>query len=50
MDTRDENRHPEKDKEAKRPKRFSLDELLEQMKPERQHPLMDDPPRGAELL
>lgn len=29
---------------------FSLDELLKEMTPERQHRLEDDPPRGAELL
>ncbi|MDE2474730.1 MAG: AbrB/MazE/SpoVT family DNA-binding domain-containing protein [Alphaproteobacteria bacterium] len=31
-------------------RRFSLDELLKEMTPERQHRLEDDPPRGAELL
>lgn len=31
-------------------RRFTLDELLKEMTPERQHRLEDDPPRGAELL
>jgi antitoxin MazE len=31
-------------------RRFTLDELLKEMTPERQHRLQDDPPRGAELL
>ena len=50
MNDRDKTPDPQKDKAAKRPKRFSLEELLEQMKRERQHPLLDDPPRGHELL
>jgi antitoxin MazE len=31
-------------------RRFTLDELLREMTPERQHLLEDDPPRSAELL
>ena len=31
-------------------RRFTLDELLAGMTPEREHPLEDDEPRGAELL
>jgi antitoxin MazE len=31
-------------------RRFTLDELLAGMTPEREHPLEDDAPRGAELL
>jgi antitoxin MazE len=31
-------------------RRFTLDELLVGMTPEREHPLEDDGPRGAELL
>jgi antitoxin MazE len=31
-------------------RRFTLEELLEGMTPERQHPSLDDTPRGSELL
>lgn len=35
---------------TKSSRRFTLDELLAGMTPERQHRCEDDPPRGAELL
>lgn len=35
---------------ARSHRRFTLDELLREMTPERQHRLQDDPPRGTELL
>lgn len=31
-------------------RRFTLDELLAQMTPEREHRALDDAPRGAEIL
>ena len=31
-------------------RRFTLDELVSEMTPDREHPLEDDSPRGAELL
>jgi antitoxin MazE len=31
-------------------RRFTLDELMAEMTPDREHPLEDDSPRGAELL
>ena len=31
-------------------RRFTLEALLEGMTPDRQHPSLDDPPRGTELL
>ena len=31
-------------------RRFTLDELLKDMTPEREHAASDDPPRGEELL
>jgi len=35
---------------TKSTRRFTLDELLAGMTPERQHKTEDDPPRGAEIL
>jgi antitoxin MazE len=35
---------------TKATRRFALSELLEGMTPERQHPSLDDAPRGSELL
>lgn len=35
---------------TKSTRRFTLDELLADMTPERQHKAEDDPPRGAEIL
>lgn len=31
-------------------RRFTLEDLLAEMKPSRQHPLEDDAPRGAEII